>query len=80
MVSTTPRLIYHRERNPLHILQEAGLAAEPVWIGSENIAPIGVRSPVAKPIIFQHKSFVVQVRRQLASFKVKCISEIIKLH
>ena len=27
------------------IVQESGLAPEPVWTGAENIAPTGIRSP-----------------------------------
>ena len=31
-------------KDPVPIVQEAGLASEPVWIGTENLAPIGIRS------------------------------------
>ena len=27
------------------IIQEAGWAPGPVWVGAENLAPIGIRSP-----------------------------------
>ena len=30
---------------PIPIVQEAGWASEPVWIGAENLAPTGIRSP-----------------------------------
>jgi hypothetical protein len=29
------------EKYPVPILQEAGWAPEPVWIGAENLAPLG---------------------------------------
>ena len=34
-----------RVRDPVPIIQEAGCAPEPVWMGVENIAPTGIRSP-----------------------------------
>ena len=33
------------EKDPVPILQEAGWAPGPVWIGAENLAPTGIRSP-----------------------------------
>jgi hypothetical protein len=30
---------------PVPIVQEAGWASEPIWIGAENLAPTGIRSP-----------------------------------
>ena len=30
---------------PLAIVQEAGWASRPVWMGLENLAPTGVRNP-----------------------------------
>ena len=32
-------------KDPLPIVQEAGWAPWPVWSGSENLAPTGIRSP-----------------------------------
>ena len=32
-------------KDPVPILQEAGWASEPVWIGAENLAPTGIRFP-----------------------------------
>jgi hypothetical protein len=32
-------------KEPVSIVQEAGWAAGPVWIGAENLAPTGIRSP-----------------------------------
>jgi hypothetical protein len=32
-------------KDPLPIVQEAGWAPGPVWIGAENLAPAGIRSP-----------------------------------
>ena len=45
MVNATPRPIYPRERDPAPIAQEAGWAPGPVWVGAENIAATGIRSP-----------------------------------
>ena len=43
---STPRpgRLYPR-KDPVPIVQEAGWASEPVWIGAENLAPTGIRSP-----------------------------------
>jgi hypothetical protein len=41
----TPRPLYHRESDPVPIVQEAGWAPGPVWTGAENLAPSGIRSP-----------------------------------
>ena len=32
-------------KDPVPIVQEAGWASRPVWIGAENLAPTGIRSP-----------------------------------
>jgi hypothetical protein len=45
VVNTTPYLLYPLERYPVSILQEAGWASGPVWMGRENINPTGVRTP-----------------------------------
>ena len=31
-------------KDPIPIVQEAGWASEPVWLGAENLAPTGIRS------------------------------------
>ena len=33
------------ETDPVPIVQEAGWASGPVWIGAENLASTGIRSP-----------------------------------
>ena len=32
-------------KDPVPIVQEAGRAPGPVWIGGENLTPTGIRSP-----------------------------------
>jgi len=32
-------------KDPVPIVQEVGWASEPIWIGAENLAPTGIRSP-----------------------------------
>jgi hypothetical protein len=44
-------------KDPVHIVQEAGWASEPVWIGAENLAPTGIRSPDL-PAILAPQSWV----------------------
>ena len=41
--NTTPRLLYLLE-DPVPTEQEAGSAPGPVWMGTENLVPTGIRS------------------------------------
>jgi hypothetical protein len=45
VVSVTPRPLSIPGKDPVHIVQEAGLAPGPVWTGAENLAHTGIRSP-----------------------------------
>ena len=40
-----PRLHLTPGKDPVPIVQEAGWASGPVWIGAEHLAPTGIRSP-----------------------------------
>jgi hypothetical protein len=40
----TPRPLYPREKDGVLIVQGAGWASGPVWMGPENIAPTGIRT------------------------------------
>jgi hypothetical protein len=44
MVNGTPRPLYHREEDPVLIMEEGGWAPGPVWTGEENLASTGIRS------------------------------------
>jgi len=39
------RPLYPRERDPVHIVQEAQWASGSVWTAAEILAPTGIRSP-----------------------------------
>ena len=43
--SVTPRPLFTRRKDPVPIVQEVGWAPGPVWIGAENLAFTGIRSP-----------------------------------
>jgi len=43
--NATLRPLNPRERHPIPVEQEAGWAPGSVWTGSENVAPMGIRSP-----------------------------------
>jgi hypothetical protein len=45
VVNTTLRPLNTRDRDPVPIVYEAGWASEPVWTGTENLAPKWIRSP-----------------------------------
>ena len=36
------------------ILQEAGWAPKPVWMGAENLIPTGIRSRTAQPVVSRY--------------------------
>jgi len=44
VVNATHRLLYPGV-NPVPMVYEVGLAPGPVWMGAENLASTGVRSP-----------------------------------
>jgi hypothetical protein len=44
-VSVTPLPLSAPGKGPVPIVQEAGLAAGPVWTSAENLAPTGIQSP-----------------------------------
>ena len=44
-ISVTPRPLFTPGKDPVLIVQEAGWAPGPVWIGAENLAPTEIRSP-----------------------------------
>ena len=37
--------VFNPGKDPVPIVQEAGWAPWPVWMGAENLAPTGIRSP-----------------------------------
>jgi len=43
-VSVTPRPLFAPGKDPIPIVQEAEWAQGPVWTGTENLAPTGIRS------------------------------------
>jgi len=44
-VSVTTRPLFTPGKDPVTIVQEAVWAPVPVWTGSENLAPTGIRFP-----------------------------------
>jgi hypothetical protein len=45
-VNAIRRPLYHREKDPVPIVQKSEWAPGPVWTGAENLSPTGIRSPV----------------------------------
>ena len=48
--------------DPIPIVQEVGWAPGPVWTGSENLAPNGIRSPDRKPIASRYTDYAIPAR------------------
>jgi len=44
MVTATPRPLYTQDRDPLPVVQEAGLASGSVWTGTKNLSPAALRT------------------------------------
>ena len=42
---------------PVPILQKAGWAPGPVWIGAENLTPSGIRSPDLQPVASRYADY-----------------------
>jgi hypothetical protein len=45
VANATPWSIYHREIDPLLIVQEVGWASGPVWMGAEDLIPSDFQFP-----------------------------------
>ena len=45
---------FHPRENPVPIVQEAGWAPEPVWIGAENLAPPGFDPRTFQPVVIRY--------------------------
>jgi hypothetical protein len=50
VVSITPRPPSPPGKDPVPIVEEAGWAPEPVWIGAENLAPPGLDPRTFQPV------------------------------
>ena len=44
-----PAALYPPEKDPVLIVQEAGWAPGPVWMGAKNLVPNGIRSRTVQP-------------------------------
>jgi len=44
VVNAMSWLLYPQERELVPIIQEAGWAPGPIWMGAENLTPTGIRS------------------------------------
>ena len=53
-------------KDPVPIVKDAGLAPGPVWIGAENLAPTGIRSPdvPARSESFYRVSYSTNIRTE----------------
>ena len=50
VVNAEPHLPYSRERDLALTVQEAGWAPELVWMGAENLAPLGFNPQDIQPV------------------------------
>jgi hypothetical protein len=48
-------------KDPVPIVQEAGWASEPVWIGAENLAPPGFDPRTFQPVASRYIDYAIQI-------------------
>jgi hypothetical protein len=46
-------------KDPVPIVQEAGWAPKPVWIGAENLAPLGFDPRTFQPIASRYTDYAI---------------------
>jgi hypothetical protein len=54
-----PLLLYCRERDPVPILQEAGWASVPIWMGPENIDSTGLEHQTVQPVAIHYNDYAI---------------------
>jgi hypothetical protein len=59
VVSITPRPPLPLGKDPVPIVQEAGWAPEPVWIGAENLAPPGFDPRTFQPLAIRYTDYAI---------------------
>jgi hypothetical protein len=47
------------EKEPVPIVQEAGRASEPVWIGAENLVPLGFDPRTFQPVESRYTDYAI---------------------
>jgi len=51
-------------KDPVPIVQEAGWASEPVWIGVENLAPPGFNPWTFQPVVSRYTDYAIPAARE----------------
>ena len=59
VVSITPRPPLPPGKDPVPIEQEAGWAPEPVWIGAQNLAPLGFDPQTFQPVASHYTDYAI---------------------
>jgi len=60
VVSSTPQLHFTPRKDPVPILQEAGWAPRPVWMGAENLVPTRIRFRIVQAIVCHYTELATQ--------------------
>jgi len=61
LVKTTVWPHYPQEREPVHIVQEAGWYQGPVWMSAENVAPPGFDSQTIQPVASGYTNYTISL-------------------
>jgi hypothetical protein len=59
-------------KDPVPIVQEAGWAPEPVWIGAENLAPPGFDPRPFQPLASRYTDYAIPARNLFIHPYEKC--------
>ena len=62
-------------KDPLHIVQEAGLASGLIWTGAENLASTGNRSPYLQRVASRYTDWAIPAVSGLLWWKILYILE-----
>jgi len=58
--SVTPQPLFTHGKDPVPIVQEAGWAPGPVWIGVENFAPTRIRTRTVQPVASRYTDYATR--------------------
>jgi hypothetical protein len=51
-------------KDPVPVVQEAGWAPEPVWMGAENLAPLGFDPRTLQPVVSRYTDYAIPAPEQ----------------
>ena len=78
VINATLRPLYHRERDPVSTVQNAGWAPGQIWTGAKNLAPTGIFFSFLPPSALELYFFVLIV--MALTFVLYCTTHNTNIH